>query len=227
MTLTRIQSRFTYRSVQGTVTYTFDVVVDEQSVITVENVTRQDSFGVKSCDLPSVIFEDVQDAVDLVQDLVAETQVASGTITFTGQTTITEAIAPGTLNNTEYRVVYTPPDSIPFRTENKATTSFDADAGSAYGSPTDPKDVDYVVLVSTAQSSSYGGSLTFVQADAGTKSVTFPAAFESADYRVVLTPDDFFDARVISKTTSGFTVEILLTLGAADTVDVGFDVFVG
>ena len=228
MTLSRTQSVFTFQSVQGSQTWFFDVVVGIQSNITAENIRVSSSFGIQSgCTVPQAILDDIQEAIALVQDLVTETQVASGTVTFTGQTVQTGAIAGGTLNNTEYRVVYTPPDDILIRTENQTLTSFDAVTSTAYGTIPDPKDVDFIVLVSTFQASSVGGTLTFVQADAGQKAVAFVSALESDQYRVMLTPSDFFSARVINKTRTGFIVEIGVSLGAADTVDVGYDVFVG
>jgi hypothetical protein len=86
--------------------------------------------------------------------------------------------------------------------------------------------VDYVVLVSTQQTSTTGGTVTFTDADGGQKIVTFVAPFSTSDYRVVLSPDGFFTASAINKTTTGFTIKIGYTLGIGDTADVGFDVFV-
>lgn len=225
---TLIQQVFTFRSVVGSTTTYYDVVVDEQSNITVKNFRTLGSIGTTaSCSVSGTILDEVNESTAMIQDLVAETQVAAGTITFTGETSNPGAIAPGVLNNTAYRVVYTPPDAVVMRTENKALTSFDAVVASAYGSLGVPKVVSFVVLVSTAASSSYSGVETFAQVDAGVRAITFPTAMASTTYRVVLTPSDFFTARVLSKTRNGFSIEIGLTLGVAQTVDVGFDVFVG
>lgn len=228
MTLTRLQSRFSFKSVQGSSVYYFDVVVDAQSVVTVTNVQASSSFGTRTnCSLPQSTFADVNDAVALVTDLVAESQVTSGSLIFTGETSQTAVVAPGVLNNTDYRVVYTPPDAIYIATENKSTTGFDAVVAAAYGSLTTPLTVPYVVMVSTFAASSYAGTLTFTVGDAGVIAVVFPVAMASATYRVVLSPEGFFDARVVNQTRNGFSVEIGYTLGIADTAIVGFDVFVG
>jgi hypothetical protein len=86
--------------------------------------------------------------------------------------------------------------------------------------------VTYLVLEKTSQASATVASLTFAQADAGSKAVTFAAAFDSDDYRVSLSPVGFFPAWVSTQSRTGFTVVIGITLGVAQTVVVGYDVFV-
>jgi len=223
--LSRVQTVITYSSSGGNQTYYWDVVIDAQGLCTLKNV-RGPSGDPCSYGIPEVVLLDMQESKDITAVLLGETEVASGTLIFTGQTELTEAILPGVLNNTDYRVVYTPPDSVQFRTEDLTTTSFKAVPSAAYGSGTDPKSVPYSVLVSTAASSTTGGTLSFVAADASTKTVTFPSAFATDAYRVVLTPSDFFPARVTTKSKTGFTVEIGIGLMGAETVDVGYDVFV-
>jgi len=68
--------------------------------------------------------------------------------------------------------------------------------------------------------------LTFQDFDMGQKTVTFATPFTTTNYRVILTPDNFYVARVINKTKTGFTVELGYTLVTGDTAEVGFDVFV-
>jgi len=224
--LTRIQSEFTFSSSSGGLSYTFEVVVDAQGLTTVRNIQTPTSSGCSSSSLPQSVVTDMCLAQDMVALLVDETEVDSGTLVFTGQTELPVSITPGTLNNTDYRVLYSPPDSTIFYTENKTTTSFDAVVGTAYGSVGDPKSVDYSVLVSTAASSATSGSVTFVAADAGSKEVLFSSAFSTDSYRVLLSPDGFFVPRVVNKTTLGFTIELGHTLVGAQTAVVGFDVFV-
>ena len=226
MSLTRIQSEFTYSSSLGGLSYLFEVVVDAQGLTSVRNIRAPTGPVSPTTPLPQSVVDDMCAAQELVALLVMETEVASGTLVFTGQTELPVVIGAGVLNNTDYRVLYTPPDSTLLITENKTTTGFDAVVGAAYGSVADPKSVDYSVLVSTAASSSTSGALTFVTADAGTKDVLFASAFPSANYRVHLSPDDFFVPRVTNKTTLGFTVELGHTLTGAQTAVVGFDVFV-
>lgn len=226
MTLIRQQSVFTYESSSGGVAYYFDIVVDTQGLISVRNIRA--AYGATDCStsIPSYVLDDIERAKMIVQQQVAETSVQNGIVVFTGQVEQTVMIPAGILNNTNYRVAYSVSDATVLKTEDKTTTSFKIVAPCAYGSPTAPKNVDYVVLVSTQQASTTSGFLTFQDFDIGQKSVTFATPFTTDDYRVVLTPDDFSVARVINKTKTGFTVELGYTLLTGDTAEVGFDVFV-
>ena len=226
MALTRVQTCVTYSSSSGGQDYYFDVIIDAQGLVTVTNIRGPVGRLCGSAELPEVVVDDLCEAKGITELLVGETEVASGTLVFTGQTSLPATIAAGVLNNTNYRVVYQPPDPVQFRTENPTTTGFDAVTSAAYGLPGDPKSVDYSVLVATAQTSVTSGVLTFTAADLSLKDVTFASAFSTDQYRVVLTPSDFFWARTINKTALGFTVEIGIGLSGADTVDVGYDVFV-
>jgi len=71
-----------------------------------------------------------------------------------------------------------------------------------------------------AQTSAVNGSLSF--AAQTTQSVTFATPFSGTGYRVHLSLADFVPARVVNKTTTGFSVEI----GVLYTGVVGYDVFV-
>lgn len=223
MALTLKQSEFTYSTSSGGQEYLFDVVVDEQGLVSVRNIRT--ASGIEcSPTVPETVLDDIQTAKAIVEQLVSETTVTSGTVVFTGQTYQDVSIAAGVLNNTNYRVVYTTPDGTPIETINKTVTGFRANVGVAYGSPASPKSVDYVVLVSTQQASVTGATVTFTDADAGQKDITFASAFSTSAYRVILSPDGFFTARVINKATTGFTIELGYTLGVGETADVGYDV---
>jgi len=231
MSLVRTRAVFTYCSFSGGVSYTFDVVYDAQGLITITNIQGPIA-GTSACSsactssIPEDVLEDMQLAKSLVELLMSVTEVASGTITFTGQTQNPGSIPIGVLNNTNYRVAYTSGCSVVFTTENKTLTSFDCVAGTVVGSIGTPVDVDYSVLVSTAQNSSFGGSVTFTVADAGQIIVTFPSAVPTTGYRVLLSPEGFFVPRVVNKTTTSFTIELGHGLQGAETAVVGFDVFV-
>ncbi len=220
----RQQSGFTYSVTSGTETYTFDIVVDAQGLLTVQNV--RGPRGATSV-IPDAVLQAIDQAKGLVQQMVLETQVDSGTLTFTGQTSQSATIASGTLNNTNYRVVYTTSDGTTLITENKATTGFDAVCATTYGSPTVPKTVTYVVLVSTQQASTTGATLTFTDADGSSKAVLFSTAMDTANYRVILSEGGFFKAKVTSQTKTGFTIQLPFTVPTGGTVTVGYDVFVG
>jgi len=227
MSLTRQQSAYTFASASGGQTYLFDVLVDSQGAQSVRNIRGPRGLITDSTSsLPSSVLDDIDAARSTVSVWNTEGSVASGNLMFTGQTYRDAVIAPGVLNNTSYRVVYTPPDGVVIRTENQTTTGFRAVVGTAYGTVALPKIVPYSVLTTTAAGSSSGGTLTFVFADSGVKQVTFATAFATADYRVVLTPNGFFDARVINQLTTGFQIQLGYTLLAAETVTVGYDVFV-
>jgi len=225
VTLARVQTVITYSSSGGGEEYLFDIVIDAQGLVTVRNI-RGPTGSPCSTGLPDIVVDDIQEAKETTLLLVGETEVASGTLIFTGQTEQTATIPPGVLNNTAYRVLYTPPDSTQLRTENKTILDFDAVVGVAYGSVIDPKSVDYSVLVSTAATSSTSGFVTFTAGDASQKAVAFSSAFDTTAYRVLLSPDDFYPVRVINKAKTGFTIEIGIGLQGAETVTVGFDVFV-
>ena len=229
MALTRQQSVHTYSSSSGGQTYTFDVVVDAQGVVSVRNI-RTPLGGI--CDpytaLPQVVMDDIKSATELVSLLQLETEVDSGNVVFTGQTTQAVVIPAGVLNNTNYRVVFTTPDGTILTAEGKTTTGFTATAAAVYGDPADPKTVGYSVLVKTAQTSDLSGVVTITNADGGSFSVVFTTPLTTADYRVLLEPRGFFDAHVpeATKLTTGFTIELGHVPAVGADVDVGYDVFV-
>ena len=226
MSLTRIQTTVTWRSFSGGQDYYFDVIIDEQGQITVTNIRGPVGRLCGSAELPEVVVDDLCAAKGITEMLCGETEIANGTLTYTGQTTQTAAILPGLLNNTNYRVVYGCPCPVQFRTENKTVTSFDAVADTTLGSVGSPLDVTYSVLVATAQTSTTSGTLTFDVGTGSTFDVVFASALSSAQYRVIFSPNDFFWVRAISKTTLGFTVEVGIGFTGAQSVTVGYDVFV-
>jgi hypothetical protein len=226
MTATRVQSEYTFKATWGGGDYYWEVVIDAQGLASVRNVRAPTGLIRDTVtNVPEPVVDDIHESVNQVQAALAESAAYTGLLTFTGQTSQLVALPGGLLNNTEYRVVYSPPDTVEFRTLSKTTTTFVADAGVAYGSPTEPKDVGYVVLVATAQASTFGGSVVFDDTSS-TISVTFGTVFETSAYRVLLSFEDFVTARVTNQTTLGFDIELGISLLAGETVEVGFDVFV-
>jgi len=71
-----------------------------------------------------------------------------------------------------------------------------------------------------AQSSAVNGTLTFTAET--TQSIVFATPFANTNYRVYVTLEDFFDWRIVNKTTTGFDIELNLTY----TGTVQYDVFV-
>lgn len=223
MALSRLQTIFTYQSSAGNEAYRYDIVLDAQNQTSVRNIRGPRGLITDSItQVPGTVAQEILDAMALVQLLVAESTITSGTQNFSGQTSRTVSLAGGLLNNVNYRVVTTSPDGTPLRIENKTTTSFDIVAASTYGSAADVKQVSWALLVSTVQASSFGGVLTYNAGDT-TKSVAFPSAVASDDYRVLLEESDFFSARVENKTTTGFDVVISIDPDPGS-VTVGYDV---
>lgn len=226
MTLSRQQSVFTFSSSSGGEFYYFDIVVDAQSFVSARNIRSQFGPVDSYTDVPEFVLNDISDAKSIVVQLVAESQVATGTITFTGQTEQDVTLSAGLLNNTNYRVAYATVDDSVFTTTDKTITGFTANTPYAYGSVTTPLTVNYVVLASTQQSSSTSGVLTFVQSDNSLKSVSFAVPFKTNNYRVILSCNGFFTAQPVDLTKTGFDVSLGYSLGASETVTVGYDVFV-
>ena len=226
MALTRQQVVFTYNSASGGETYTFDIVVDAQGLISAKNILGPRGPISPTDTIPSSVLDDINTAKDTVNQVISETVVDTGTVIFTGQTSQAATVAAGVLNNTNYRVVYTTPDGTVLQTTGKTTTGFTAVAPTTYGSVAVPVTVSYEVLVATQQASTLGGTITITDADGGEVAVVFTTAMTSTNYRVVLTPNGFFTTRIINQLTTGFTVQIGYLLGAGESVTVGYDVFV-
>lgn len=225
MALASQQTVMTYASSSGGVTYTFEIVVSAEGNVSVRNIRGPRGPIDASTLIPDSVLDDIEEAKAQTEQSLAETQVDSGTLTFTGQTEQTATIPAGVMNNTSYRVVYTTPDGTVLATESKTTTGFIAVAPTTYGSVAAPKTVSYIVLVSTQQASATGATLSFTAGESS-KAVTFATAFNTDQYRVMLSPNGFFVPRVTNQTKAGFTVQLPFTVPTAQTVTVGYDVFV-
>jgi len=218
------QSVYTYATSSGGQTYRYDIVVDTQGLVSVRNI--RSPLGLVTdpyTSLPQMVIQDINEARDQVAQRNAVSEVDSGTVTFAGEVSLPVGIAPGVVNNTNYRVVYTTPDGMHLTTTGKTITGFTVEAPSAYGTVAVPKVVDYSVITTTASVSNYGGTATID--DTGSVSIVFPVAMATASYRVVLSPDGPFGVFVTGKTKQGFTLQVGYTMIPGSTVTVGFDVF--
>ena len=225
MSLSRMQSVTTFSSVAGSVTYYFDVAVDTQGLVQVRNIRSPNGPIDTLNGIPSSVLEDMEDAKDIVRHMLSSVDAVNGTVTFTGEVSNPVVIAPGILNNTMYRVAYVTPDGTILTTTNQTTTGFTVVAPAAYGSVTAPKVVGWVVLVSTYQSGSTGGTITFTSGGGETQTVTFPVPFQTDVYRVLTEPDDFYSVKITAQTRAGFTAQLGYTLLTGHTSAVGYDVF--
>ena len=227
MTLSLYQSVSTYRTNVNGVAYLYDIVVDAQSVISVRNIRGPRGLITDSVtSLPQVVADDIQEAINLVKLKSSETQVTSGSVSFAGTTSEDVTLPAGLLNNSSYRVYYDNTSGVQCRTEDQTASGFTIVAASEIGTVAIPQDVNYAVYVSTASSSAFGGTATFTVADGGSKTITFPSALSTKSYRVILQPSDFFPVRVSSKSKTGFTIVLGISLSGIQTVTVGYDVVV-
>ena len=225
MSLFRKQANFTYCSQQGTQQYLFDIVIDTQGQLFVRNVWGANGVVL---DVPSPVLQDIETAKGITLEAIGQTQVEQGIVLFTGQYTRPVVIPAGILNNTNYRVVYSVVGGTPpIQTTDQTITGFTVVSNVALGTTSVPVGIGYTVLVSTHESSAVGGTLTFTAADLGVRSIVFPTPMSTAAYQIVLSPNGFFPAQVISQSKSGFSVQIGYTVALTETVTVGYDLFVG
>ena len=226
MGATRVQTVGTYRSGNGSSAYYFDVVLSEQSTTSFRNLIGPRGPIDPLTPVPQSVLDDMNEAVRMLALRESESQAASGTESCAGVTSVTVAIPAGILNTTDYRVVCTTEDGTIWAVDplTQTTTSFVVTFASTYGTALAPLDLDWAVMVAVAQASATSGALTFVQGDAGVRAVTFTSPIPV--YRVILSPNGFYPVQVINKTPNGFSIQIGITLGALDTVTVGYDVFV-
>ena len=225
MTASRTQSVTTFASSSGGATYYFDVVVDSTGAVLLRNIRGprgliQDAMT----SLPQSVLDDMGTAKNQIVQTGTETSVASGDITWTGQTVQSVSLAGGLVNNTQYRVAFTTTDGVTIFADSLTTSGFDAVCAFAYGTVDAPKTSGYVVLTATQQASTQSGTATVT--DTGTYVVTFAAAMATTDYRVVLSPVGFFPVFITNKTRTGFTIQVGYTMETSETVIIGYDVFV-
>lgn len=227
MALARVQSVSTYSSSSGGVTYYFDIAVSQNGAVSARNIRGpRGLIQDPNTDIPQSVLDDISTAKGVILQTQTETQVLSGTLTFTGETYQDVSIAGGVLNNTNYRVVFSTSDGVVVFSEDLATTGFRASVSVAYGSLSDPKTVGYTVLVATQQASATSGSVVITDSDSSQMAVTFSTAMLTADYRVVLATDAAYPVWASTKTRTGFTVHIGYTLQTGEIRTVGYDVFV-
>jgi hypothetical protein len=223
--LLRKQVDFTYCSQQGNQQYYFNIVVDTQGQLFARNAVISANGVVEN--VPATVLQDIEEAKGIVLQTLGQTQADQGLVTFTGQTSRPITIPVGTLNNTNYRVVYSVPGGTPpLRTENQTITGFTVVSDIPLGNSHVPYYVNYIVFVSTHESSAVGGTLNFTASDSGIKSVLFPVPMTTDAYQVILSPNGFFPAQTINQTRQGFQVQIGYTVQLTETVSVGYDVFV-
>ena len=81
--------------------------------------------------IPQSVTDDIQSAIQQVENFVAQTSAVNGQLTFAGETTKTVVLATP-MSGTGYRVVFSTQDFIPVRVTAKSTTSFTVSVGVIY-----------------------------------------------------------------------------------------------
>lgn len=124
MTLSLIESSFTYRSESGGQSYYFTVVVNQNGVKSIRDIiTPRGPLCGANTQVPQFVLDDQQLAFGQVGNLLAQTSAINGILTFLGQTS--QVVSFGTpMVSTNYRVHVSPQDPVFFWVTNKTLTQF-------------------------------------------------------------------------------------------------------
>jgi hypothetical protein len=129
MTLTLIESAFTYRSELGGEVWQFTVVNNQNAT---QGIREQiGPFGLvqdTQTQIPGFVLDDQSTAKGQVENLLAQTSAINGILTFAGETSKTVTFSTPMVN-TNYRVVLSVQDFVPFRILSKLATEFTVEAG--------------------------------------------------------------------------------------------------
>ena len=132
MTLSLIVSDFTYQSGSSGSFYYFTISLDQVGNVSVKNIQTPVGRIVDSnTPVPQSVTNDIQTAIQQVENLVAQTSAINGQLVFVAQTsqTVTFSIP---MSGTGYRVVFSPTSYVPVRVTSKTTTGFTVETGVTY-----------------------------------------------------------------------------------------------
>jgi hypothetical protein len=122
----------TYTSGGGGSLWTFEVVQDQNSNLSVRNIRSPLGLIVDSLTgIPQSVSDDIQTALGQLEDLVAQSSAVNGNLAFTAETTKSVVFATS-FSNTGYRVHVTVEDFISWKITNKTVDGFDIVLGSTY-----------------------------------------------------------------------------------------------
>lgn len=132
MALTRAVFDFTYRSGSAGVYYYFTISQDSAGRISLKNIQTPTGRIIDSqTGVPQSVIDDIDAAIQQVEDFVAQTSAVNGTLVFTAQTS--QAVSFATpMAGTGYRVHCTLQDFVPWRIVSKTTTGFTVELGVTY-----------------------------------------------------------------------------------------------
>lgn len=128
MTLTLIESAFTYRSESGGQSYFFTIVQNLNGTLGRRDmITPFGPIRDSNTQVPQFVLDDEQTAIGQVENILATTSALNGILTFTDETskvvTFTTPFA-----NTSYRVQIAQQDNVSFWTTLKSTGGFTINA---------------------------------------------------------------------------------------------------
>jgi hypothetical protein len=132
MAFQRTLSTFTYRSGVAPNYYYFTITLDQSGLVAVKDIQSPQGRIIDSnTSIPQSVTDDIQSAIQQVENFVAQTSAVNGQLTFAAETTKTVTFVTP-FAGTSYRVVFSVQDFVPVRVTNKLTTGFTVSVGVTY-----------------------------------------------------------------------------------------------
>jgi len=132
MTAALTRSEFNYQSGSGGELYRFTVIYDQEGNVSVRDI--QNAYGLIMdpwSEIPQSVSDDICEATDQVENLMAATSAINGTLVFSDSNEESFVFATP-LSGTTYRVQLTADQFVPLRITNKTTTGFTVQAGATF-----------------------------------------------------------------------------------------------
>lgn len=132
MALTRQISDFTYRSGGSGVFYYFTISLDQLGGVSLKDLQTPTGRLIDSqTTIPQSVTDDIQTAIQQVENFVAQTSAVNGQLVFVAQTSQTVTFTTP-FSGTSYRVVFSLSDFIDVRVTDKTTAGFTVETGVTY-----------------------------------------------------------------------------------------------
>lgn len=132
MTAARTAVSASYSSGVNPNQYTFEVLIPTSGVPEVRNIrTPQGQIRDTFTGLPQSVVDDICEAIQTTEDILAATSAVNGTLTFTASTTASFTFTTP-LSNTSYRVYVEKIQPLDYSVTTKTTTGFTVQLTTAY-----------------------------------------------------------------------------------------------
>lgn len=132
MAFQRTLSAFTYRSGVSPNYYYFTITLDQGGLVAVKDIQSPQGRIIDSnTSIPQSVTDDIQSAIQQVENFVAQTSAVNGQLAFAAETTKTVTFVTPFVG-TGYRVVFSTQDFVPVRVTGKTTTGFTVSVGVSY-----------------------------------------------------------------------------------------------